>query len=83
MENKITIPKKLIAVSILILIVIHFCLIIVFVEPFPSWGDDWVYFSTIDSFLINGNNSIIDFILPFHGGVHSILFGKIYALIYF
>lgn len=83
MEKKITVPNYLIAISISVLIAIHFCLIIVFIEPFPAWGDDWVYLSTIDSFLIKGNHSIIDYVLPFHGGVHSILFGKIYTSIYF
>ncbi len=83
MEKKTNITINPFTIGISVLIVIHFLLIILYIEPFPSWGDDWVYVSTIERFLIQGNQRIIDFILPFHGGVHSILFGKIYTSIYY
>ncbi|MEY4383894.1 MAG: hypothetical protein RI995_1436 [Bacteroidota bacterium] len=75
--------KKLVFAGVILIVLFHFYIISFETVSYPFFGDDWDLLSVVRKFSISNLNQWGDLILPFHGGVHSHLLTKIFALSYF
>ena len=62
-------------------IVSHFYLLNQTVINFPSWGDDFLFFETIEHFQSDTFVQFISYLFKPHNQIHVLLFGKVFVLI--
>jgi hypothetical protein len=64
-------------------ILIHFYSLQVTLVNFPSWGDDFLFFETIEHFQSDGFVPFINYLFKPHNQIHVLLFGKVFVLVGF
>jgi hypothetical protein len=65
-------------------ILIHFYSLQVTLVNFPSWGDDFLFFETIEHFQSDNFAPFVSYLFKPHNQIHVLLFGKVFVLaVYF
>jgi hypothetical protein len=64
-------------------IVSHFFLLNQTIINFPSWGDDFLFFETIEHFQSDNFVQFINYLFKPHNQIHVLLFGKVFVLVGF
>ncbi len=64
-------------------ILFHFYLLNQTIINFPSWGDDFLFFETIEHFQSDNFVQFVSYLFKPHNQIHVLLFGKVFVLVGF